>query len=72
MNPVQQVIAKADSVGRCRTRYVREETMRSEEKQNSPINTDRMSRTAGSGEPKDSDNFSNKGAAIFQVGGSDS
>ena len=31
-----------------------------------------MSRTAGSGEPKDSDNFANKGAAIFQVGGSDS
>ena len=42
------------------------------QKQNSPIKTDKINRTAGSGEPKDSDNFSNKGAAIFQVGGSDS
>lgn len=30
---------------------------------------DKMSRTAGSGEPNDSDSFSSKGAAIFLVGG---
>lgn len=39
-------------------------------RQNLPIKIDKMSRTAGSGDPKDSDSFSSKRAAIFLVGGS--
>lgn len=34
-----------------------------------PITRDRMSRTAGSGDPKESARLFNKGAAIFLVGG---
>lgn len=36
---------------------------------NLPINRERMSRTAGSGDPKDSARLFSKGAAIFLVGG---
>lgn len=38
-------------------------------RRNLPIKRDNMSRTAGSGEPKDSDRLCNKGAAIFPLGG---
>lgn len=37
-----------------------------------PITRERMSRTAGSGEPKDSARLFSKGAAIFLVGGNES